>query len=269
VKSLSAFLGQPAPKAAPAINFIKPLTPDAQKTSPEFFTILNFGLQFCPTHPSEKTLMARFARFGVGAGKTFDASKLAPADRKAIEEGMADAWADFAGILKLANEGKITSGDMFGTRDFLKNNYLYRMSAAVVGIYGNPKEETMYPAYYVDATGQKLDGANRYNLRFASGQLPPVNAFWSMTMYEQPASLLVANPLNRYLLNSTMLPQFKRDADDGLTLLVQNESPGKDKEANWLPAPKGPFSVIMRLYWPKAEALEGKWSPPPVKRVSN
>jgi hypothetical protein len=136
-----------------------------------------------------------------------------------------------------------------------------------LGIYGNTEEEAMYPAYYVDATGQKLDGANRYTLRFALGQLPPVNAFWSMTMYEQPASLLVANPLNRYLLNSTMLPQFKRDADGGLTLLIQNESPGNDKEVNWLPAPKGPFSVMMRLYWPKAEALEGKWLPPPVKRA--
>jgi len=141
------------------------------------------------------------------------------------------------------------------------------MTGAVLGIYGNSKEEAMYPAYYVDGTGQKLDGANRYTLRFPPGQLPPVNAFWSMTMYDQPASLLVANPIDRYLLNSTMLPQFKRDTDGGLTLLIQNESPGKDKEANWLPAPKGPFSVIMRLYLPKQEALEGKWTAPPLKRV--
>ena len=86
-------------------------------------------------------------------------------------------------------------------------------------------------------------------------------------MYEQPASLLVANPINRYLVNSTMLPQLKRDADGGLTLIVQNEPPGKDREANWLPAPKGPFSMIMRLYWPKAEALDGKWTAPPLRRA--
>ena len=141
------------------------------------------------------------------------------------------------------------------------------MTGAVLGIYGNSKEEAMYPAYYVDAAGQKLDGANRYTLRFAPGQLPPVDAFWSLTMYEQPASLLVANPINRYLLNSSMLPQFKRDADGGLTLLLQNESPGKELEANWLPAPKGSFSVIMRLYVPKADALQGKWKPPPLKRA--
>jgi hypothetical protein len=161
----------------------------------------------------------------------------------------------------------VTSGDILITREYLKNNYLYRMTAAVLGIYGNSKEEAMYPAYYVDAAGQKLSGANRYTLRFAPGQLPPVNAFWSLTMYEQPASLLVANPLNRYLLSSTMLPQFKRDADGGLTLLIQHESPGKDQEANWLPAPRGPFSTIMRLYLPKAEALERKWTPPPLKRA--
>lgn len=125
----------------------------------------------------------------------------------------------------------------------------------------------MYPAYYVDSQGQKLDGANRYTLHFAPGQLPPVNAFWSITMYEQPASLLVANPINRYLLNSTMLPQFKRDADGGLTLLIQNESPGKDRESNWLPAPKGPFSIIMRLYLPKPEALESRWKAPPLVQV--
>ena len=119
----------------------------------------------------------------------------------------------------------------------------------------------------MDGDGQKLDGANRYTLRFAKDQLPPVNSFWSLTMYEQPGSFLVDNPINRYLLNSTMLAQFKMDEDSGLTLYVQNESPGKDKEANWLPAPKGPFSVVMRLYWPKAEAVEGKWKQPPLTRV--
>src|SRR5438309_429109 len=259
-QTLSAFLGQPAPKAAPAIDFIKPLSPAEEKTSPEFFNILNFVLQFCPTDPSETELMARFAKIGVGAGKTFDASKLSP--KTAIEQGIGDAWADFAGLGKLFDEGKVTSGDVFGTRQFLKNNYLYRMAAAVMGIYGNSKAEAMYPVYGVDSDGKKLDGANRYTLRFAPGQLPPVHAFWSLTMYELPKSLLVANPINRYLINSPMLPELKKDADGGLTLLVQNESPGKDKESNWLPAPKGPFIMYMRLYWPKEEATEGKWTAP-------
>jgi hypothetical protein len=267
VQPLSAFLGQPAPTATPAIDFIKPLTPVEEKTSAQLYNILNFVLQFCPTVPYEQDLMARFAKIGVGAGKTFDASKLSPEMKAAIEQGMADAWVAFAGLKNDFEEGKVTSGDVFGTRQYLKNNYLYRMGAAALGIYGNSKQEAMYPAYYVDEAKQKLDGANRYTLRFAPAQLPPVNAFWSLTMYDEPQSLLVANPINRYLINSPMLPRLQRDADGGLTLIVQNESPGKDKEANWLPAPKGPFSMIMRLYWPKDEALEGKWKQPPLQRV--
>jgi hypothetical protein len=264
---LSAFLGQPAPAAAPAIDFIKPLTPDEEKTSLAFFNELNFVLQFCPTVPSETDLMARFAKIGVGAGKTFDVNTLLPEMKTAIEQGMADAWVDLGNLQKRIESGEVPIGDLPGSRSFLKNNYLYRMGTAVLGIYGNSKEEAMYPLYGVDAEGQKLDGANRYTMHFAPGQLPPVNAFWSLTMYELPASLLVANPLNRYLLNSPMLPQFVKDPDGGLTLYVQNESPGADKEPNWLPAPKGPFLVFMRLYWPNQEALDGTWKHPPMAKT--
>ena len=264
---LSAFLGQPAPTPAPVIDFIKPLTPDEERTSLEFFNILNFVLQFAPTVPSETELMARFAKIGIGAGKTFDASTLSPDQKTAIEQGMADAWADLENLKKRIDAGEVTSGDLFGTREYLKNNYLYRMAGAVLGIYGNSKQEAMYPVYAVDAAGQKLDGANRYTVHFAPGELPPVNAFWSMTMYELPSSLLVANPINRYLLNSPMLPQFVKDADGGLTFYVQNESPGKDKEPNWLPAPKGPFMTILRLYWPKEAALDGSWKQPPMTKA--
>jgi hypothetical protein len=265
---LSAFLGQPTPKGAPAIDFIEPLTPATQKTSLEFFNILNFVLQFCPTVPSEKDLMARFAKIGVGAGKTIDVAKLTPEMKTAMEQGMADAWAELTNLEKRIAAKEVTSGELFGTREYMKNNYLYRMAGAALGIYGNSKQEAMYPAYSVDDAGQKLDGSNRYTLRFEPGQFPPVNAFWSLTMYELPQSWLVANPLNRYLINSSMLPQLKKDADGGLTLYIRNESPGKDKEPNWLPAPTGPFAMFMRLYWPKEEALSGKWQAPPLKRVN-
>ena len=266
---LSSFLGQPAPKAAPAIDFIKPLKPAEQKTSTEFFNILNFILKFTPTVPSETALMERFAKIGVGAGKTFDASKLSPEVKQAIEQGISDAWKEYNEFKSTqVDSGKVTSGDMFGARKYLKNNYLFRMAAAILGIYGNSKAEAMYPIYAVDSKGQPLDAAkHRYTVRFAPGRLPPVNAFWSLTMYDLPASLLVANPINRYLINSPMLPQLKKDADGGLTLHIQNESPGKDKEANWLPAPKGPFVMAMRLYWPKEEAMSGKWKAPQAELV--
>lgn len=270
VQPLSVFLGQPAPQPAPAIDFIKPLTPTTQKTSLEFFNILNFVLQFCPTHPSEQDLMARFAQINVGAGMTLDADTLSPELKTAIEQGMADAWAEFNQLKQeKIDAGQVTSGDLFGTREYLKNNYLYRMTAAVLGIFGNSKQEAMYPFYSTDADKQPLNGSNRYTLHFTSDQLPPVNAFWSLTMYKLPESLLVANPLNRYLLNSPMLPQFKRDPDGGITFYIQHESPGADLEANWLPTPEGAFFCAMRLYWPKPEALEGKWTPPLMQRVHN
>jgi hypothetical protein len=141
------------------------------------------------------------------------------------------------------------------------------MAGAVLGIWGNSKQEAMYPGYPVDTAGQKLDGAHRYTVHFAPGQLPPANAFWSLTVYELPESLLVANPINRYLINSPMPPQLVKNADGGLTLYVQNKSPGTDKEPNWLPAPTGPFIVIMRIYWPKQEALDGIWKQPPMSKT--
>jgi hypothetical protein len=267
VQPLSAFLGQPAPKAAPTIHFIKPLTRVELTKSPKIFQQLNFVLQFCPTEPSEQALMARFAKIDIGAGKTFDLSKFSPEIQAAIDQGIADAWADFANLKKRAEAGAVGSGDVFGTREHLKSNYLYRMGGAVMGIWGNSAEEAIYPSYMVDADGQKLDGAHRYTVRFGPGQLPPVNSFWSLTMYELPASLLAANPINRYLLNSPMLPDSVRDDDGGITLYLQHDSPGVAKEPNWLPAPKGPFVAVMRLYWPKAEALDGTWKLPPLKRV--
>ena len=267
VQPLSAFLGQPAPVPAPALAFPKPLSVAEQKTSLEFFNILNFGLQFAPVHSSETELMARFARINVGAGRRFDVNRLSPEVREGFEQGLADAWAEIEALKQQVVAGKLSSGDVFGTREYLKNNYAYRMLGAVLGIYGLSKEEAIYPAYYVDADGKPLSGENRYTLRFAPGQEPPVDAFWSLTMYEEPSKWLVPNPISRYLLNSTMLAQFKRDADGGLTLYVQHDSPGKDKESNWLPAPQGPFSVIMRLYIPKAEALDGAWVPPTLVRA--
>jgi hypothetical protein len=268
VQPLSEFLGQPA-KQAPAVDFIKPLTMEQQRTSLDFFNVLNFCLGFCPTHPSEKELMAKFARIGIGAGKPFDPAKLSPEIKKDVAEGMADAWKKFAEFKRTdIDTRKVGSADVFGVREYLKNNYLYRMAGAVVGIYGLSKEEAIYPVYAVDSDGDPLDGSKyRYTLRFAPGEFPPVKAFWSLTMYELPESFLFANPLNRYLINSPMLPALKKDADGGVTLYIQNQSPGKDKEPNWLPAPKGPFINIMRLYSPSQDAFNGKWKAPPLKKV--
>ena len=269
VQTLSRIAGTPSPPMHTA-GFIKPLSAEAQKSSPEFFGILNFLLQFAPIHPSETALMDRFAKAGIGAGKRFDVAALTPEQFRAVQAGMADAWAAFAKYkAEQIDTGKKSSADGFGTREFLHNDYLARMSSAVLGIYGNSKEEANYPVYFTDSEGRPLEGAHsRYTVRFEPGKLPPVNSFWSLTMYELPASLLTENPINRYLINSPMEPQLVRDADGGITLCIQHDSPGKSKEANWLPAPKGPFFMVMREYWPKAEALDGTWKAPPAVRTT-
>ena len=129
--------------------------------------------------------------------------------KEAIEQGIADAWAEFADLKKNRfDTHEMVFGDVYGTREYLKNNYLYRMAGVVMGLFGASKEEAMYPLYAVDSDGEALDGANSYTLRFEPGRLPPVNAFWSLTMYGLPEFLLVANPLNRYLINSPMLLQL-------------------------------------------------------------
>lgn len=267
VQPLSAYLGQPA-ASAPPVDFIAPLTPEEQKTSPRFFEILSFLLKYAPVLPGEQDLRARFATIGIGPDGSFDADTLSAETRDAVQAGMADAWAELDAFKKDKLEsGQVTSGQLFGTREYLDGNYLYRMAGAVVGIYGNSRDEAVYPVLAVDSAGDPLTGAHHYTLRFAPGALPPVNAFWSLTMYKMPESLLVANPIDRYLINSPMLPDLIRDPDGGITIDVAHQSPGADREANWLPAPEGPFQMILRLYWPKEEALNGSWeAPKAVKR---
>ncbi|MGB3480822.1 MAG: DUF1254 domain-containing protein [Mycobacterium sp.] len=269
VEPLSAYLGQPAPAPAPAIDFVPPLSAEQQKTSPQFFEILNFAMRFAPGRDGEQPLLDRFATLGIGPDGDFDADKLSPELRADIEGGMADAWAELQTFQKeQIATGKVSSADLFGSPEEIGDNYLYRMAGDVLGIYGNSKDEATYPISDVDDTGAPLTGANRYTYRFAPGQLPPVNAFWSLTMYEMPQSLLVENPIQRYLINSEMLPSLVADPDGGYTLFVQHDSPGAEQESNWLPAPEGPFRLALRLYLPKPDALNGTWTAPVPVKVS-
>ena len=271
VEPLSAFLGEPAPQAPPALDLQAPLSAEEQRTSLAFFDQLNAMLEYCPVHSSETELRARFARIGVEAGTTFDPDALSPEMRAAIEAGMADAWQAFDSLnTGPVARGEVVSGDMFGTREFLDNNYLYRMSAAVLGIYGNSEQEAMYPIYQVDANGDPLDGSKHaYRIHVEPGTTIPVEAFWSLTMYEMPQSLLYANEIDRYLINSPMVPDLVRDPDGGVTVYLQHESPGADKEANWLPAPDGPFIAVLRLYLPGPDALDGDWTAPSIEPVTD
>ncbi|UVC07587.1 DUF1254 domain-containing protein [Rhizobium sp. TH2] len=264
LQSLSEFEGKPR-IPEPETDWIRPILPAEQKTSTEFYDVLAFLLQFTPTHPSETELRARFEKLGLKPGEKFDVSALPDDIKAALADGMKEGQ-------KAIDDRRVSlhgnSADLFGTREFLKNDFLTRAVGTQVGIGANSKEEALYPIYEKDASGGMLDGSKgKYTLRFAKDGFPPVNAFWSLTMYNLPSQLLVDNPANRYLINSPMLPNLKKDADGGLTIYIQNESPGADKEANWLPAPSGPFMMAMRYYLPKPELLSGAWKSPQVDRI--
>ena len=206
VQTLSAFLGNTAPAGAPEPAWVKPVLPSEMKTSLEFFNVLNFVLQFCPAPPSEKTLRAKFEQIGIVPGKTFDVMSLSAETRAALQEGMSDGQ-KIIDARRESTKGKID--DLFGTRAFLKNDYVARATGAQMGIGANSKEEALYPIYEYDSDGHPLDGSKAsYILRFPRNSFPPVNAFWSLTMYNLPRQLLVKNPINRYLINSPMLPDL-------------------------------------------------------------
>jgi hypothetical protein len=250
---LSAYLGKPAPPPAPTVSWHAPVPRAEERTNPEFFDVLTFALQFAPVDPSEVEVRARIEKLDGVTGAE---------QRAALVAGMADGQKEIEARVAITS----TTADLFGTREYMKNDYVNRAVGAQLGIYGNSKQEAFYVAIDKDASGKPLDAAKqKYVIRFASGQLPPVNAFWSVTMYALPSRLLVANPNQRYLINSPMLPALKTDADGGIALYLQNESPGKDKEANWLPAPAGPFWPILRMYWPKPAVLDGSWKAPVIQ----
>ena len=263
---LSSFLHKPAPSPAAAVAWPEPT--DDMSTSPAMFPLVNFLFQFCPSSPSEKDLLARFARLNIGPGQTFDFSRFSPEIQQAIKDGIKDSDSDVAAVMKKINTDAISSGDMFGTRDFLKDNYIYRFVGAKLGLYGNSKQDALYFAYFADAENQPLNGSkSSYELRFAKDQLPPNKAFWSVTMYDGKSQLLVANTLNRYLLNSTNLSSYEYGADGSLTLHISRNKPTTAKESNWLPASDGPFYCILRVYLPGEAVLNGSWKQPSMRAV--
>lgn len=267
---LSAFLKQPAPPTAAKIDFVPASTAGIKAN---FYEYLDAALQFVPVTPDNQEIRARLASIGIGAGKTFEFKDLSLEHKAAVLLAMKegdDKVSQYLGTgMQSINGWKV--GSLFGDRSFYHGNWLLRAAAAKGGIYGNDAVEAVYPMTRTDSAGQPLDGSqHKYSLTFAPGQLPPVNAFWSVTMYDGKSQLLIENPLNRYLINSPMLPSMQKNADGSLTLYIQKDSPGADKQANWLPAPNGPIYLVMRLYWPKTEAPSilpagaGSWSPPGV-----
>jgi hypothetical protein len=267
---LSAFLKQPAPPAAPKIDFV-PATTEGIKAN--FYEYLSAALQFVPQSAEDKDIRAKLASIGIGPGKTFEFKDLSVEHKAAVLLGLkeGDDKVDKYLASGMKNINGWIVGSLFGDRDFYKGDWLKRAAAAKGGLYGNDAVEAMYPYTRTNEAGETLDASkHNYTITFPAGQLPPVNAFWSVTMYDGKSQLLIKNPINRYLLNSPMLRAMKKNADGGLTLYVQKDSPGRAKEANWLRAPNDTVYLVLRLYWPKDAPPsilppgEGTWKPPGV-----
>jgi hypothetical protein len=249
LKPLSAFLKTQAPRAAPSLSF--PAFDPAKATSHDFIGYLNFLLQFAqPTVPQETELMARFATIGIAPGKDWDAEKVDPSLLAAIDMGVADAKADMAEVAKTT----LSSNGLFGSREFLKDNYMTRAMGAEKGLFGNSIEEAWYGGFIGDGSKPTL-------LHFPPGQLPPAKFFWSLTLYTLPDRLLYANPLDRYSIGDRT-EGLVYGEDKSLTIYLGHASPGEGKESNWLPTPEGKYSLVARVYGPEKSAIEGTWKLP-------
>jgi hypothetical protein len=221
-------------------------------------------LKLHPPHDTDQPIIAQMKRIGIEPGKSLDFEKLDPAVKKALESAPADAQQLMA--WKVATLARNVNGWSMNTDTMgvYGNYYLKRAIVTQFGLGANLPEDAIYPLNLGDDTGKPLDGANKYTIHFDQGATPPVNAFWSITLYDSDG-FQVGNSLNRFAVAGWM--PFKFNTDGSLDIYFQNDSPGKDKEANWLPAPKGAFNLTMRLYGPKSEALTGKWNPPAIVKV--
>jgi hypothetical protein len=268
---LSAFLHRIATYTPPIPNF-PVFTEDAFKS--EFPKYLNFLLQFCPEVPEEAPLRAKFATAGIAPDTYFEFARLSDTQKAelglAVKEGYDSINKQRDTMGKMINGWAV--GSAFGDRAFYHGDFLLRAAAALAGIFGNDAVEAVYPMAKNDGDGNPLDGSkHNYTLTFAAGQYPPVNAFWSVTMYDGKTQLLIENPINRYLINSPMLPTLKKNRDGSLTIYIQKAAPPADKKSNWLPAPDSPIYMVMRLYWPKTQPPSvlppgsGTWQPPAIE----
>jgi hypothetical protein len=249
----------------PKLDMSAPLDQVDKMDAATFFEMFAELMKDNPPHANDNPIVDRMKRIGIVPGKSF---KLADAPKEVQEalgavppvalKQIKEAWSK-AGLLANGWRTNLTAIGTYGT------DYLHRAGVAYGGLGANAPEDAVYPTAFADADGQPFSSDRKYVLHFDKGQIPPVRAFWSLTMYNDK-QIFAANPISRFAIGDRDKLQFNQDGS--LDLYVQRESPGKDKEANWLPAPKsGTFTMNLRLYWPKAEALNGTWSPPAVRSV--
>ena len=260
VQSLSNYLGVPSPQPSENLEFVDPVDVRKDPTSMQFFSIFNWMLQYMPPLEEDATLRKKFETIGIRPAPTF-----APPDKQtsaALVQAMQLGLSDMIERLKTVR----SSAELFGSREHFKGDFLSRAAGVMAGILGNSAEEYMGIGYHGDSKGRPFDGKHAYWIQFNVGDLPPVKAFWSITVYDAN-SLLYANPLNRYVINSPMIDQLTMDPDGGFTLYIQHESPGPEKEINWLPVPSEKFGLTFRCYQPGEAILNHTYNAPPVVRI--
>lgn len=277
LQPLSAFLGKEAPAASTPPDF--PQWDEGAQFDERFFAYLDFMMDLLgKPGPGEQALWQNLARLGIGPGETFRLDALSAEQVTALKAGVEKGSSEMEAFIAKVSTDSLSSAKIFGTRKFLQQSsetnygldrpYLLRSVAAHMGLYGNSAAEALYPTFLADADGQPLDASTHaYTMTFPKGELPPVKAFWSLTIYDGKTQLFIENPLDRYLLSSEMMEQFEQEADGSLVLHIGKDSPGQDLESNWLPAPDGPFYLVMRLYGPEKSALDGSWTPPVTERA--
>jgi hypothetical protein len=249
--------GGPAP-VAPWPPLVAPIDLRTAPLDPRFFEVLAWMQRFMPLGDDEAALRERLARLGLAGDGRF----VPPAGSEAaIAAGMRDGLQAIQARAATVR----SSAELFGTRERLGNDHLVRATGAMLGILGNAEEEYLGVGWPADAEGRPFDGTHRYRVRFAPGALPPVGAFWSITVYDG-RRLLYANPIDRQVINSTMLDRLARDPDGGITLWIQHARP-EAGDTNWLPVPAAPFVLTFRTYQPGQAIRDGRWRAPPVERV--
>jgi hypothetical protein len=257
------------PADAPVAAGVDAKTPPVERVAAmdaaTFFGRLNALMKDNPPAAADAPALARFAKIGVAPGKPFDPRSMDPNVARGVERSVE------AGQLEIIGEAKKPHGQQINGWDISPANtanfgtdYSFRAVVALGGLGANLQADAIYPRASVDGDGQPLHGKHRYTIRFPRGQLPPVNAFWSLTMYNAQQAF-IRNPLSRHAIGDR--DRLATNPDGSTTLYLHKDSPGADKESNWLPAPPDAFNVILRLYWPKKDIVEGLWRPPPIERI--
>jgi len=276
LRSLSEISGNPPPPPVPDLEF--PEWVAGAERDLRAFDYVDVALDLVPPHPDEAALRERFKLIGIGDEKAFRSAALDEESAAALAAGMEQALEQMQAFVASNSGDPLMSARIFGTRESLMASaasmglpdiYLPRAVAAMTGLYGNTGAEALYPAYFTDSDGEPLDAAQHsYRMRIPPGGMPPAKAFWSLSMYDGKTQLFIDNPLNRYLLNSTMESDFVREPDGSVVLYLQSEAPPEPLMPNWLPSPDGPFYAVMRLYLPTDEVLQGDWTPPAITKAA-